>query len=82
MVTSVGVSLDLRYDTGNRYYVEDTLHVMLIIFMAQLEYRLFKSGCHGNAGRDVFSLCYAKFKIIKLRRFGSWFMLPSSGEKG
>jgi hypothetical protein len=48
-VTSVGDSLDRCYDTDNRYYVDDTLDVMLIIFMAQLEYRLFKSGCHGNA---------------------------------
>jgi hypothetical protein len=45
-VTSVGGSLDRRYYAGNRYHDDDTLDVMLIIFIAQLEYRVFKVHCN------------------------------------
>jgi hypothetical protein len=47
-MTSVGDNLDQSYDTYNRYCVDDTLDVMLIIFIAQLEYRVFKNDYTAN----------------------------------
>jgi hypothetical protein len=46
VVTSVGDNLDRSYKAGNRYHDGDSLDVMLIIFIAQLEYRVFKLHCN------------------------------------
>ena len=45
-MTSVGDNLDRCCYIGNRYHDDDTLDVMLIIFIAQLGYRVFKRGCN------------------------------------
>jgi len=45
-MTSVGDNLDRCCYIGNRYHDDDTLDVMLIIFIAQLGYRAFKRGCN------------------------------------